>query len=114
MTRSEQKPYKLTAPQWRALERLAKAHPKPENILDAGTRRALESRELAELAPGGGPFGSDGHRLTELGQRVYARLSAGLFCDGCGRPVTFEVRAAKPNTSPVRWECLGCARRKAA
>lgn len=114
MKRSEQKPYKLTAPQWRALEGLARSHPRPESILDAGTGRALERRGLVESVPRSGPFGTDEHRLTELGQRVYARLSAGLFCSGCGRPVTFEVRSATPNTSPVRWECLACARRTAA
>lgn len=113
MKRSEQKVYRLTAAQWRALERLAKVHPKPENILDAGTRRALESRELVELVPRDGPFGTDGHRLTELGQRVYARLSVGEFC-ACGKPLTFEVRQAVPNVSPARWECLACARRTAA
>lgn len=107
--RREQKPYKLTAPQWRELERLAKAHPKPGDILDAGTRRALEARALVELAPDGN-FGRPGHRLTELGQRVYARLSVGRFCRCCGKPITFQRRVLAIGMKDV-WECEPCAAR---
>lgn len=109
MKRSEQKPYRLTAPQWRALSEVAKAYPRPIAIWARGTAKALLERGLIELRSDIIRAGL--YTLSDLGQRVYSRLSVGIFCSNCERPVTFEVREAVPNASPAKWQCLGCARR---
>lgn len=97
----KQKPYKLTGPQWHVLAGVAAGQPRP--LMTPSTRRALETRDLIAGERGA-------YALTELGQRVYARLSVGAFCSRCGKPLTFERRTLVPNKSPAEWDCVPCGR----
>jgi hypothetical protein len=104
MKRSEQRVYRLTGTQWYALKGLAKAFPKHGYVGTAPTQKALHARGLIER-------NTLGWVLSELGQRVYARLSVGEFCQICDRPLTFERRTLVVGST--KWECNGCSRRAA-
>jgi len=105
MTKAERKPYKLTGGQWPDSRsprgsipiRSARTYSKTNTFL------SLDRLGLTK------PAGAHDWRLTELGQRVFARLSLGGTCMTCGRPLAFIRRV---NISPSKESCEPCIRNK--
>lgn len=107
--RAERPVYKLTGGQWRMLKDIAlrelSGHATTAYRLT--DLRALVSRGLLTATPIGMGNRHADAALTDLGKRVYSRLSVGTFCDLCGKPLAF---CRTVNLPGGRAECESCAR----
>lgn len=111
--RAERKAYKLSPTAWRMLKdvalRVLSGHATPsmkhsacKPLVDRGLLVVDEAPERTRNYYG--PV-----ELTDLGKRVYSRLSVGPFCSICGKPVAFVRCVSRPGG---KLECEPCARIK--